>query len=208
MRRAGAWDRHICGVATTAITPGRFKSARPVATPLAGETHRSEGLEDTRQWLAKAARVSVVHTRRVCLLAFDRPGNRRIVKSLAGCGPSAATGSLPRIDAAETLSADHIRASGRNGRIQRPDARLHPNDSRKRQILLLHRGRRPSMALLPHHAVAPAMVAHGGQSGHASEVIGGPVLTDSGSRAIQFAVTHNNFLRCGRVPVLRLGEGS
>jgi hypothetical protein len=30
---------------------------------------------------------------------------------------------------------DHIRASGHNGCIQRPDTWLHPNDSRKRQIL-------------------------------------------------------------------------
>jgi hypothetical protein len=32
-------------------------------------------------------------------------------------------------------SADHIRASGHNGCIQRPDTWLHPNASRKRQIL-------------------------------------------------------------------------
>jgi hypothetical protein len=43
-------------------------------------------------------------------------------------------------------SADHIRARSQNGCIQRPDTWLHPNDSRKRQILLLHRGRRPYMA--------------------------------------------------------------
>src|SRR5229473_7344297 len=44
-------------------------------------------------------------------------------------------------------SADHIRASGQNGRIQRPNTWLHPNASQKGQILLLHRGRRPYMAL-------------------------------------------------------------
>src|SRR6516162_8707836 len=32
-------------------------------------------------------------------------------------------------------SADHIRARGHNGCIQRPDTWLHPNVSRKRQIL-------------------------------------------------------------------------
>src|SRR5215470_10718266 len=45
-------------------------------------------------------------------------------------------------------SADHIRARSQNGCIQRPNTWLHPNDSPKRQILLLHRGRRPYMALL------------------------------------------------------------
>ena len=33
-------------------------------------------------------------------------------------------------------SVDHIRASGHNGCIQRPDTWLHPNVSRRRQILL------------------------------------------------------------------------
>src|SRR5262245_1235254 len=46
-----------------------------------------------------------------------------------------------------TRSADHIRASSHSGCTQRPDTWLHPNASRKRQILLLHRGRRPYMAL-------------------------------------------------------------
>jgi hypothetical protein len=51
-------------------------------------------------------------------------------------------------------SADHIRASSQNGCIQRPDTWLHPNASRKRQILLLHRGRRPYMALGVFHCGA------------------------------------------------------
>jgi hypothetical protein len=45
-----------------------------------------------------------------------------------------------------TRSADHIRASGQSGCIQRPDTWLHPNASLKRQIFPLHRGRRPYMA--------------------------------------------------------------
>src|SRR5882757_8111612 len=38
-----------------------------------------------------------------------------------------------------TRSADHIRASGHSGRIQRPDTWLHPNASLKRQIPLAPR---------------------------------------------------------------------
>src|SRR5262245_33512314 len=45
-------------------------------------------------------------------------------------------------------SADHIRARSQSGCIQRPNTWLHPNASRKRPIFLLHRGRRPYMALL------------------------------------------------------------
>src|SRR6266496_3139688 len=41
-------------------------------------------------------------------------------------------------------SADHIRASGQNGRTQRPDTSLHPNASLIVRFLL-HRGRRPYM---------------------------------------------------------------
>src|SRR5450759_4098439 len=46
-----------------------------------------------------------------------------------------------------TRSADHIRASGQSGRIQRPNTWLHPNASLKCPIFPLHRGRRPYMAL-------------------------------------------------------------
>jgi hypothetical protein len=42
-----------------------------------------------------------------------------------------------------TRSADHIRASGHGGCIQRPDTWLHPNASLKRQIPLASRA--PSM---------------------------------------------------------------
>ena len=54
-----------------------------------------------------------------------------------------------------TRSADHIRASGHSGCIasevtppckNRPDTWLHPNASQKAKFLL-HRGRRPYMAL-------------------------------------------------------------
>jgi hypothetical protein len=45
-----------------------------------------------------------------------------------------------------TRSADHIRASGHSGRIQRPNTWLHPNVSLKCPIFPLHRGRRPYMA--------------------------------------------------------------
>jgi hypothetical protein len=38
-----------------------------------------------------------------------------------------------------TRSADHIRASGQSGCIQRPDTWLHPNASQKRQIPLAPR---------------------------------------------------------------------
>ena len=38
-----------------------------------------------------------------------------------------------------TRSADHIRASGQSGCIQRPDTWLHPNASLKRQIPLATR---------------------------------------------------------------------
>ena len=38
-----------------------------------------------------------------------------------------------------TRSADHIRASGHSGCIQRPDTWLHPNASLKRQIPLAPR---------------------------------------------------------------------
>jgi hypothetical protein len=43
--------------------------------------------------------------------------------------------SGPAATTAAFKSADHIRASGHNGCIQRPDTWLHPNASRKRQIL-------------------------------------------------------------------------
>ena len=46
-----------------------------------------------------------------------------------------------------TRSADYIRASGHSGRIQRPYTWLHPTRSLKCQSFLLHRGRRPYMAL-------------------------------------------------------------
>src|SRR5262249_27874157 len=46
-----------------------------------------------------------------------------------------------------TRSADHIRASGHSGRIQRPHTWLHPNVSLRCPIFPLHRGRRPYMAL-------------------------------------------------------------
>src|SRR6476619_1046371 len=46
-----------------------------------------------------------------------------------------------------TRSADYIRASGHNGRTQRPYTWLHPTRSLNCQIFLLHRGRRPYMAL-------------------------------------------------------------
>src|SRR5665811_1427064 len=49
-----------------------------------------------------------------------------------------------------TRSADYIRASGQNGRIQRPNTWLHPNASLKRPTFPLHRGRRPYMA---HHCI-------------------------------------------------------
>ena len=44
-----------------------------------------------------------------------------------------------------TRSADHIRASGHSGRIQRPHTWLHPNVSLRGQIFPLHRRRRPYM---------------------------------------------------------------
>jgi hypothetical protein len=50
-------------------------------------------------------------------------------------------------------SADHIRASSQDGCIQRPDTWLHPNASRKRQILLLHRGRRRFAAVQQYGAM-------------------------------------------------------
>src|SRR6187431_618436 len=54
---------------------------------------------------------------------------------------------LERVLLVGTRSADYIRASGHSGRIQRPYTWLHPTRSLKCQIFLLHRGRRPYMAL-------------------------------------------------------------
>src|SRR5215467_5247110 len=45
-----------------------------------------------------------------------------------------------------TRSANHIRASSHSGCTQRPDTWLHPNASQNVRFLL-HRGRRPYMAL-------------------------------------------------------------
>src|SRR5688500_12957270 len=46
-----------------------------------------------------------------------------------------------------TRSADHIRASGHSGRVQRPYTWLHPHVPLKCPPVPLHRGRRPYMAL-------------------------------------------------------------
>jgi len=53
---------------------------------------------------------------------------------------------LERVLLFGTRSADYIRASGHNGRIQRPYTWLHPTRSLIGQIFPLHRGRRPYMA--------------------------------------------------------------
>ena len=63
--------------------------------------------------------------------------------------------TLERVLLFGTRSADYIRASSQNGCIQRPNTWLHPNDSRKRQILLLHRGRRPYMGTKRRFAAVP-----------------------------------------------------
>src|SRR6187401_1150202 len=47
---------------------------------------------------------------------------------------------LERVLLVGTRSADYIRASGHNGRIQRPYTWLHPTRSLKCPIFLLHRG--------------------------------------------------------------------
>jgi len=60
-----------------------------------------------------------------------------------------------------TRSADHIRASGHSGRIQRPHTWLHPNVSLRCPIFPLHRGRRPYMALSGSASVHSRMSAVG-----------------------------------------------
>ena len=56
---------------------------------------------------------------------------------------------LERVLLFGTRSADYIRASGHNGRINRPNTWLHPNASLIVRFLL-HRGRRPYMTHLCH----------------------------------------------------------
>src|SRR6478672_5678320 len=79
---------------------------------------------------------------------------------------------LERVFLFGTRSADHIRASGHGGRVvmgtsspfeNRPDTWLHPNASRKRQILLAPRA--PSIHG-PSRLVAPrSLTVAFGQSG-------------------------------------------
>src|SRR6516162_7262749 len=60
-----------------------------------------------------------------------------------------------------TRSANHIRASSHSGCTQRPDTWLHPNASQNVRFLL-HRGRRPYMALSGVSLQRECLVAIGG----------------------------------------------
>src|SRR5262252_4098402 len=62
-----------------------------------------------------------------------------------------------------TRSANHIRASSHSGCTQRPDTWLHPNASQNVRFLL-HRGRRPYMALSDRSLRRECLAAIGGEA--------------------------------------------
>ena len=91
-------------------------------------------------------------TARVMTTLMRNDRDRRLGKPVKGHA------ILERMLLVGTRSADHIRASGHSGCIamevtppckNRPDTWLHPNASQKARFLL-HRGRRPYMALRGH----------------------------------------------------------
>jgi hypothetical protein len=93
-----------------------------------------------------------------------------------------------------TRSADHIRASGHSGCIQRPDTWLHPNASLKRQIPLASRA--PSL----HGTFETCRPALTGERSAAVTWPAEPtaVRAASATSAVPVAMSRTCACRCGR----------
>ena len=115
--------------------PTRWSGSHAHCWPGVGPTGRPNFVavqQGARQWEDEVASVRS-RTAGVMTTLMRNGRDRRLGK------PVKCHARKERVFLVGTRSADHIRASGQSGCIQRPDTWLHPNASQKRQIPLAPR---------------------------------------------------------------------